>query len=255
MTAPSTLVEVLARRADLLRAVRAASRSKPRLAEELGVSRSTVDRAVRELEAEGFVERADGVSLTLQGRLAVKSYEALAADLDGLDAAASVLGTLPEDARVDTALLRDAAVVEASPVAPQRATEAYRSLAADATRIRGYASTLLDSTVPTLHDQIVEAGLEMELLLGPEVLSALVGSHRRAVADARDTGRMALREVEDGLAYSLLLVETPETTYATALFYDGTAHTGLVRNDAPAAVEWAESVYEDLLAAADQLPE
>jgi len=255
MRPPSTAVEVLARRADLVRAVRAKPRSKPRLVEELGVSRSTVDRAVRELEAEGFVERSDGVSLTLQGRLALDSYETLAADFDGLDAAASALGTLPDDARVDTALFRDATVVEASPVAPQRATEAYRSLAADATRIRGYASTLLDSTVPTLRDQVVEAGLELELLLGSDVLTVLVGSHGDAVADARDTGRMALREVEDGLAYSLMLVETPATTYAAALFYDDTGHTGLVRNDAPDAVAWAESVYEDLRAAADPLPE
>lgn len=255
MTQSSTAVDVLARRAALLRAVRAEPCSKPALVEELSVSRSTVDRAVRELEAQGFVERSGGVSLTLEGRLALDSYETLAADLDGLDAANSALETLPEDARVDNVLFREAEVVEASPVAPQRATEAYRSLAADATRIRGYASALLDSTVPTLRDRVVEEGLELDLVVAPDVLDALVGSHANAVADARETGRFTMREASEQLAYSLMLVETPATTHATALFYDDSGHVGLVHNDAPEAVAWAESVYEDLRAAGDPLPE
>ena len=255
MGSPSTAVDVLARRSDLLRAVRERPRSKPALVDALSVSRSTVDRAVRELEAEGFVERSGGVSLTLQGRLALDSYETLSADLAGLDGAASALRTLPDDARVDTALFQNATVVEASPVAPQRATEAYRSLAVDATRIRGYASALLDSTVPTLRDRIVADRLEMELVLGPGVLDALVGGHGDAVADARDTGRLTLQAASEALSYSLMLVETPATTHACALFYDDSGHTGLVRNDAPEAVEWAEDVYADLRAAADALPE
>jgi predicted transcriptional regulator len=255
VTQPSTTVDVLARRAALLRAVRAEPRSKPALVEELSVSRSTVDRAVRELEAQGFVERSGGVSLTLQGRLALDSYETLAADLDGLDAANQALETLPGDARVDTVLFRGAHVVEASPVAPQRATEAYRSLAADATHIRGYASALLDSTVPTLRDRIVDEGLDLDLVVDPDVLEALVGSHGSAVADARKSGRFTMREASERLAYSLMLVETPATTHATALFYDDGGHSSLVRNDAQAAVAWAESVYEDLRAAADPLPE
>lgn len=255
MTSASATVEVLARRADLLRAVRERRRSKPALVDELAVSRSTVDRAVRELEAEGLVARSDGVSLTLRGRLALDSYERLMSDLDGIDAAASVLETVPDDARVDTRLLQDAAVAEASPVAPQRATEAYRSLAADATRIRGYASALLDSTIPTLSDRIVDGGLEMDLILGPDVLDALVANHASTVADARATGRFTMRDASRTLSYSLMLVETPATTYATALFYDDSGHTAMVCNDTPEAVAWAEGVYEDLRAAADPLPE
>lgn len=245
--------DLLAQRADLLRAVRGEARPKPELAATLSVSRSTVDRAVRDLETHGLVERSGSVTLTLKGRLALDSYETFAARLHDLNAAETALETLPDDARVDTALFRDATVVEASPVAPQRATEAYRSLAADATRICGYASALLDSTVPTLRDRIVEEGLELELVFAPDVLDELVSSHGSAVADARDTGRLTMLEETDGLAYSLMLVDTPETTHATALFYDDSGHTGLVHNDTPEAVAWAEGVYTELRAAADPL--
>lgn len=248
-------VEALARRADLLCAVREQPRSKSALADVLKVSRSTVDRAVRELEAEGFVTRSGGVSLTLQGRLALANYERFAAQLRDLDAAETALHSLPDDARVDRALFRDATVVEAAPVAPQRASEAYRSLVADATRVRGYASALLDGNVETFRERIVEDGADVELVLDPDVLDALVGSHGGAVAASRNTGRLTMLEASEGLAYSLMLVETPETTHACALFYDDSGHTGLVRNDAQEAVAWAEGVYEDVRAAAEPLPE
>jgi|AntRauMinimDraft_4_1070384.scaffolds.fasta_scaffold00024_83 predicted transcriptional regulator len=255
MTSSPAAVEVLARRADLLAAVREQSRSKPALVDELAVSRSTVDRAVRELEAEGFVARSDGVSLTLQGRLALDSYETFAAHLRDLDTAETALATLPDGARVERALLRDATVVEATPVAPQRATEAYRSLVDGASRVEGYASALLDGNVQTFRDRIVEDNLEADLVLSPDVLDALVGSHGDAVADALDTGRLTLREASRRLSYSLMLVETAATTQVCALFYDDSGHTGLIRNDAPEAVAWAEDVYEDLRGAADPLPE
>jgi len=255
MTDAGPPLDLLARRAELLRLLRDGPTAKPELADALGVSRSTVDRAVRQLEARGFVERSGGggVSLALKGRLALDSYEAFAADLAGLDAADGAIDALPDDARVAPALFRDATVVESTGVAPQRPTEAYLSLAEDATRIRGYASRLLDSTVPALRDRVVDDGLELDLVVDPDVLDALLGAHGDAVADALDTGRLTLREGSDGLAYSLMLVDEPKRTRACALLYDESGHTALVHNDDPAAVEWAEGVYESLRDGADAL--
>jgi len=254
MTDTGPPLDLLAQRAELLRLLRDGPTPKPELADALGVSRSTVDRAVRQLETRGLAERsAAGVSLALKGRLALDSYEAFAADLAGLDAADGALDALPDDARVAPALFRDATVVESTGVAPQRPTEAYLSLSGDATRIRGYASRLLDSTVPALRDRIVDDGLELDLVVDPEVLDALLGSHGDAVADALDTGRLTLREGSDGLAYSLMVVDDPERTRACALLYDDSGHTALVHNDDPDAVEWGEGVYESLCDGADAL--
>lgn len=255
MTDTGPPLDLLAQRADLLRAVRDdPTTTKPELADELAVSRSTVDRAVRQLETRGLVDRAGGgVSLTLNGRLALDSYETFRADLAGLNAAETAIEALPDDARVAPVLFRDATVVEATGVAPQRPTEAYRSLVADATHIRGYASRLLDSTVPTLRDRIVDGGLELDLVFDPAVLDALLGRHGDTVADALDTGRLTLRQTDDGLAYSLMVIDTPASTYACALFYDDSGHTGFLYNDDPDAVEWAEGVDESLREDAETL--
>ena len=254
MTEAGPPLDLLAQRADLLQTVRDDPTPKPELTDALGVSRSTVDRAVRQLETRGFVDRAAGtVSLTLKGRLVLDSYETFAARFAAIDGADVFLGSLPDDARVDPVLFRNATTVETTPVTPQRPTEAYRSLVANASRVRGYASRLLDSTVPTLRDRIVDSGLELDIVAEPAVLDALLGGHGDAVAAALDTGRLTLREGDERLAYSLMVVDEPATTHACALFYDDSGHTGFLHNDDPDAVEWATRVCDALRADADTL--
>jgi predicted transcriptional regulator len=246
-------VVLVARRADLLRALRDGPLDKPELADRLSVSRSTVNRAVRDLESEEYVCRRDGVTLTLKGRLVLSAYEEFASDLDALDNADDVIDTLPVDARVDDALFDGGEIVEADSVAPQRATERYRELVEDAERIRGYASALLDSTVPTFERRIVEDDLTVELVVAPEVLDALVGGYGDTVAAARETGNFTLLTAAQRLSYSLMLVDDSAKTTVCALFYDDNGHTGLLKNDDPEAVVWASGVYADLRSSADLL--
>lgn len=253
MAEPAEAVELLARRADLLARLRGGPRTKPELADALPVSRSTVDRAVRELETHDLVERGDAVSLTLAGALALDAYEEFASQLDALGAADSLFAGLPADATVDPVLLRDATVVDPSRVAPQRGVERYRSLVTDADRVRGFVSAVLDTNVPTFRERIVEDGVPVELVLAPDALDVLVSTHGDAVADARATGNLALYRANSTLAYSLMLVDAGATTHVCALFYDDGGQVGLVLNGDPDAVDWAEGVYESLHADADPL--
>lgn len=248
------VLRVLARRADLLSALRNRQHTKPELAETLSVSRSTVDRAIRNLESHGLVERGDAVSLTLTGALALDVYERFADRVATLDEAAPLLNSLPTDATVDFPLLRNAAVVNPTRVAPQRAVETYRSLVADATRVRGFASAVLDSNISTFRERIVEQDVPVELVLAPEALDVLVTSHDDAIAESRASGNLVLYRATTTLDYSLMLVEHGAVTHVCGLFYDDTGRIGLVRNDDSDAVAWAADVYESLRADAEPLP-
>lgn len=248
-------IELVARRADLLRELRDGVDAKPDLADALAVSRSTVDRAVRELEAEDYVRRTDALALTLKGHLVLSAYEEFAENVDALDEAEHAIDTLPVDARVNDVLFRGGEVVEADGVAPQRATERFLELVEDAERIRGYASAILDSTVPTYRRRIVEDDLQVELVVAPEVLDVLVSKYGDAVAEARTTDNITLFRADGGLSYSLMLVDDGSKTHVCALFYDENGNTGLLRNDDPEAVVWASGVYADVRAAAESLPD
>ncbi|WP_336037046.1 helix-turn-helix transcriptional regulator [Halobacterium yunchengense] len=246
-------IEVLARRVPLLRVLADGPRSKRTLVEELSLSRSTIDRAVRDLEALGFVARNDGVSLTLQGRLALDAYEEFADTAAAVDEASAVLDPLPADATVDTALLRGADVVGPDPVSPQRPFVAYKRLVSEATAARGFAPAVLGDNVAVFRDRIVEDGLVADLTVSADALDELVSAYADPVNDALETGRLTLRRATTTLEYGLMLLELPERTVVTALVYDDRGLTGTIRNDAPAAVRWAEGVYEDLREAATPL--
>lgn len=253
MTGADDVVALLARRAELLRSLRAGPRAKQDLAAAQSVSRSTVDRAVRTLEAHGFVARDESVSLTLRGRLALDAYDEFVDLLDALDTASDLLDVLPADATIDGALLHGADVVQSDPIAPQRPYLAYQSAVEDATAVRGFAPAVLDENVPQFRDRIVDGGAPVDLTVAPAALDELVSSHADTVEEALDTGRLTLREATTVLDYGLVLVEQPERTVVCALVFDDHGLAGVVENDERHAVEWADDVYERIRADAELL--
>lgn len=246
-------VELLARRTELLRALSDRSRTKRDLVDTQSASRSTVDRAVRQLETRGFVEQGDAISLTLQGRLALDAYERLVETLAEVDAAYGVLEALSAEAAVDSVLLRGADVVGPEPVTPQRPYLAYQQLVQDATAIRGFAPAVLGDNVSTFRDRIVEDEVPVDLTVAPDALDELVTSHADAVENALATGRLTLRRARTTLEYGLMLVDKPECTVVCAIAVDGRGITGIVKNDAPDAVRWAEGVYDRVRSDAEPL--
>lgn len=251
---PSETVELMVRRAALLCELWESPRTKQDLASALPVSRSTVDRAVRVLESQGLVERGSRVSLTLRGRLALDAYERFVRIEGDLDDASVVLDQLPRTATADTALFRGADVVDATRETPQRPVYSFLEEAERATGIHGFASAVLATTVEAFHERIVDHGAIVDLTMPEAVLNELLDHHGEYVHEALDTGRFTIHEATTTLAYSLMLVEQSERTVVCALVYGDRGLAGVVKNDAPYAVEWADSVCEALRADASQLP-
>ncbi|MFC3478825.1 helix-turn-helix transcriptional regulator [Halobacterium litoreum] len=251
---PSDTLDLVVRRADLLGELRDGPRTKPELVAGLAVSRSTVDRAVRTLESRGLVERRGGVSLTLRGRLALESHETFADSVSALRDAESALEPLPAAATIAPELLAGATVENPDRDAPQRATTSFLAEVERAEAIRGFPSAVLPPTVDVFHERIVDHGATVDLTVPESVLDELLASHSDRVHEALDSGRFTLREATTELSYSLLLVEQPARTVATALVYGDHGLAAVVKNDTEDAVAWTEDVYADLREDANPLP-
>lgn len=247
--------EVLARRSDLLRALEGGRRQKRVLVEALSTSRSTVDRAVRTLESKGLVERDDGVSLTLRGRLLLDAFEEFTDTVTVVDDAQVLLDVLPTDATVDPVLLRDATIVGPDPVSPQRPFVAYQDLLRNAVEVHGFAPAILDDNVELFRERIVDDGLRADLTVSPDALDKLVAAHAGPIEEALDSGNLSLRRANTVLEYALMLVEHPDRTVVCALFYDDPGLVGSLHNATPDAVRWAERVYEGIRSDAEPLTE
>lgn len=241
----------VARRSGVLRAVVDGPATKPDLDEALPVSRSTIDRSLRELEDAALVTRDDGgYRGTLAGRLALAEHDRYRQRLDGLDDAASLLSTVDPDADLDPAMFADARVVESTRASPQRPIEALYDHVERATRVKGFAPAVHPQQVETYHEQVVEEGMAIDIVVTAEALERLVTDYGGRFEEAMALDRVSFWEAAGQLPYSVTVAETPEGALAGLLVNAADGIRGCVMNDDPAAVAWAERRFERERAAA-----
>lgn len=247
------VVAVVNRRADLMAALRS-PRDKRDLLEELDVSRSTLDRSIRELETLGLVTRSDGYRLTATGRLAFELFDGFLGDLQDVVGAEELLRTLPPDAPLSPALLRGATVTVAEPPSPVRAIDPVDEVVAEADRLKGLsvAATRPESVIEDFESR-VEAGATFEWVLTDEMAAYIREEHAGAVGRLRETGRFELYRIDD-VPYGLVLVTADDRRHTCVIVYDDD-HTlrGAIVNDGLEAYSWAEHVYETYRADAEPL--
>lgn len=235
---------VVGRRADLLGALDGQAVQKPDLEAELDVSRSTIDRGIRELEQRALVERANGgYRRTLAGALALEEYDRLRERADGLARGGELLAALDRDADLDSAMLADATIVERERTAPYRPVEELYDIVDAATSVRAFDLTVHPQQVDT-YRRNVEGGMEAELVLTTEVVERLVADHANEFEETVDTDRVGLWQATEELPYGLVIAETPDGPVAAVMIYSDQGVVGCIRNDHPEAVVWARRRFE-----------
>lgn len=244
MRGAEELVQLVARRAQLLSALEGGPRLKSDVVAALDVSRSTVDRSVRELEAEGLVERrSDGIGLTLPGRLVFEEFRDLTERCDGIAAAEGVLRVLDADADVDPALLADPTVVTAERTSPYRPARRFMEVLAAADGAKVLSTAISPRYVETVRRLIVDEGLEYRVGATPTIVERMVTEYRESLEASLATGRLTLRELDDDPSFTLAVVDGSGGPSVDVLVYDDEGVRGYVGNDAPEAVEWGEAVF------------
>lgn len=252
---PSEVMAVVARRGDVLRALADGGERKCELDEKLDVSRSTIDRAVRELEGLGLVARDDdGYYRTLSGSLALDEYSRFRSRMGGVLNARGVLSPLPSDADVDPAVVEDAEIVVADRHSPLRPARHQIELVERATHVRAVASAVLPQHVDAYYEGIVDRGMSAEIVLSTPVMERVVADHDDKFHDSLQTGRVDLRQLDRDLPYSLMVASTPDGPAMGMLVYVQEGIKGFVGNDDPEAVAWARARLDDYWADASLVP-
>lgn len=250
------LVGTLTRRRDVLGLLEEGSTRKPELASELEVARSTVDRAIRELQAHALVERGDGgYELTTCGEVVVDLYETFASRLAAMSDARDVVAELPSREFAHPDVLRGADVVRATTSAPDRPVRAFLDVVEASTHARGFSPTAYGAYVDVFERRVVEGGMSAELVFSDEALAELTTTHREPIQRAVDTGRVEVFRVGSlpMVGVSVLTREDGGRVAAMGV-YDGTALKALVKNETPSGVAWAEDVVDEYFERAEEMP-
>ncbi|MXV61691.1 transcriptional regulator [Natronorubrum sp. JWXQ-INN-674] len=252
------VLRTVAQRRALLEALADGPRQKRDLVERLDCSRSTVDRGVRELEQVEFVRREEGASggyrLTAAGRLALEAYRRSVETFEAIGEATEVLGYVPRDAPMSSALLEGARVTEPPSHAPYEPLERLVDEISVANRIRGViAAERTPKTRTQLYDRTVEGDLDVEAVLAEDLASFLIEQHPEQVRDVILEGAFDMYAVES-VPYEFTIIETPTESKVFVFILNETAEIrGVITNETDAALEWASDVYAQIRATARPL--
>ena len=251
---PSALLDLLTRRTAMLRELNTTPVRKRDLASTLDVSRSTVDRGLRELAAQDLVERTDdGYRTTLAGRLTLDAFDTLSERTHGIDAALDVISVLPHDAPFPPDLFAGATVVRPSPISPHRPAETNAELLSWADHVRGLISAVSEQYVANYRTAIAD-GTSVELVFPTKVLERLVTRYDTAGDPVFQKDIVEVRETEATPPCSVKLHRRDENQVASLTVYGPDGLRGVVTNDSPAAVSWTASFIDRHWDEADALP-
>lgn len=248
----SALLSVLTGRAEFLEHLATEPARKRDLADDFDVSRSTIERAISDLERFDLIECEGGTyRTTTGGELALEEFDRFSRRVTGLVEAREVLASLPPNATFDPAFVAGADVYPVNRSNQNRATGRLEASIAGADFYRAFATAYHPALARSYRDAILD-GLEAEFAVTSDVLDGLLADHGGGILDVLETGRVELREAPTALPYGLVVADGTETV-AAALVYTDDGLDGVVYTDDSDAVSWAKSTLEEIWANATPL--
>jgi len=254
MTTPSnrSIHALIAKRFSYLCELIRQPQAKRDLESEIDDSRSTLDRALRELHEADLVEYNNGIwKTTLLGIWCVQEREAYLDQLASITEAAAICNDLPRDQSIGRAFLIGADVHESDPMVPDAVIQ-----------------TLFDSIEParsvSLATPVLMTGVATELLT--RVTNGRIDSLEFAIPPS------TLEQLDDVLpSVTSQLVQHPhvdayvssvpfkfglcttDTNEAGVIVYADQGISGILLNNTSQATNWASTQYEKVMAEAEAL--
>lgn len=239
---------IVGKRQSFLESLEKNSKEKCELETDLDISRSTVDRGIRELSNAGLVTSTNSnYQLTLAGRTALIAAQQYHRRLQEIDSGRDLLSTLSSGIDIADVFLDGASYAQASPEIPDRIIRYLFDSIESADVFRGVSPVALAGyldefyTVTTANGTIVKHVVDEDvvetLLAAPELRSGFI---KQAQHD-----RVSLLSGDISFNYGIWIVDDIE---AGIVFYTDTGVRGIIINDNDAAIQWAHDQCESVMA-------
>lgn len=251
------IMSLLTKREEILRAVGVTGIGKRDLVEQLLVSRSTVDRGIRELEAAGLLARsAEGYRRTLLGELLLSEYDQFATQTESLLAGQDLLADLAPEYELDPVVFTDATIVTASKHDPHQPVSAFCSLLSEAR----WTQTVFPAVFPQVLDQWVDLCdqemIRADIILTEPAVSTLVSSHTEPLETLLAESRIELHQVDEGPTCGLVVAENDSTATGGIVVLDDRAGArAFIETNTDEAVSWIRDQINNQLLQSTPLSE
>lgn len=253
----SELVDLLRRRSELLASLRERPREKRELVADHGLPRSTLDRAIRELETADLVEYADGAyALTAVGEHLVSEFDAFVERAElVVELEPFLRWTTPEAFDLDLASLADADLWTPEPGDPWAMVNRHVHALERADRVRGILPLVGLHAAETVHERVTEDGADHRFVVDAGVAETL---------RTDESYLSLLRDLQAGPEPTFLRYDRDAIPYFVGVFDDEFVQIGvdedgdpraLLETDSEEALTWARDTVERYRRRADSIPE
>ncbi len=242
---PEGLREAVAKRHDVLAVLLEEPMTKPELVDRLTASRSTIDRAIRELEEVETVERIGSTyHPTTSGKIAFSEFQNYVKTTETLTDGIPLLEVWPDDSPISPAVIRDAEVHVADSHTPENALTPIVNVLKSASKVRVLMPVVLTTYLDILETFVEENCLEVELVVEDEILGAFDDPYWSANRGLETASEVRVHTSEAELPFTLWLIDTDDERYAGVTVHERGGIRGVILNESPDAVEWATDHYE-----------
>ncbi|WP_363465252.1 helix-turn-helix transcriptional regulator [Halogeometricum borinquense] len=246
------LGQLLLRRTQCLRSLATDPQSKRSLVDHLDIPRSTLDGIMRELEKANLVSRSNGKwHVTHLGQCSLQVHEQYRSQLDSLTNVSSVTDALPLDNPVPCDFLIGADVYEPDPAVPDDMIQILLESIDDATQIRGFTPIAISAHTKPIYTRATAGdNYNVELLVPTNVFKRLRTMYPNQSDDALSDPQVSLLCGPIPVSFGLWIADNRHTGI---IVYADHGVLGLIINDTPEALTWAENQYERVRQDADPI--
>lgn len=245
------MLELALERRGYLERLAAAPAWKRDLIDDLGDSRSTVDRALAALTDADLVERGDdGFRLTYGGHVLLETVTEAQAVGEAVAAADGALNHLPTAAPRDHRFFAGAEPTVIGEQPPAAVIGALTDVVREADRFRGASFVANDERfIDLVYERSVETGaMPLEFVVTRSLAGWMTDQYPSRVRRFADSDHFR-GHVVDSLPHAFYLAERDgETTAYLGVHGPAGTFVGFVGNDTPAAVAWLEERWEATVA-------
>lgn len=239
------VVEVLFRRFDVVKSLLEEPKDKRELVEDVDISRSTVDRATKELETAGLIEYIDGqFVVTVFGEVSKTELTGLLDMVSLRHQLEAFLQWIPDSqAGFELESVVDADIVVAEPGNPYNMVNEHVSAIEEASSVRAVLPVTGLHAFEAAHEAVVNNGADYEFIVSPDIKETYESNPNYAslYEEIVETDRFDLYVFEGSIPYYLGLLDE-----AVQIGVDEAGDPrALLTTDSSEMREWAESEHEN----------
>lgn len=244
------LDSVLAERHSYLRALIEQPRAKCDLEDELDGSRSTLDRALRDLADADLATYEDGVwKPTLLGRCSYKTREGYLHHIESLSKAGPLVNDLSSGSPVNCAFVIEADVYETDPSMPDAIMQTLLDSVEGGQEVSVVTPAVITGFAEDFYERVNRGGnYSLELLIPPDVFERTRTAFPSLTDKLLNDENVSLYTISIQFRFGLWIVDSAE---AGIIIFTDQGVRGILVNDTTEALDWATDQYERMKQDAD----